>query len=99
MLGEHIASQSEVIRAIVVGYSPCCGGPHRLLARRTAECGMTSGPRVPQSASRTGSLAVGETVILLHPPLPPVGVSIGMERGRQQNHSLVNGYGSRCAPG
>ena len=25
MLGERIASQSEVIRAIVSGYSPCCG--------------------------------------------------------------------------
>ena len=28
-------------------------------------------------------LAVGETVILLHPPLPLVGVSIWMERGCQ----------------
>ena len=27
-------------------------------------------------------MAVGETVILLHPPLPLAGVSIGMERGR-----------------
>ena len=26
---------------------------------------------------------VGKTVILLHPPLPLVGVSIGMERERQ----------------
>ena len=30
MLGERIASQSEVIRAIVSVYSPCCGVPHRL---------------------------------------------------------------------
>ena len=29
MLGERIASQSEVITAIVLGYSPCCGVPHR----------------------------------------------------------------------
>ena len=36
-------------------------------------------------------LAVGETVILLHPPLPLVGVSIAMERERQQNDSLANG--------
>ena len=39
MLGERIASQSEVIRAIVSGYSPCCGPSH--LARhleRIAEC-------------------------------------------------------------
>ena len=26
-------------------------------------------------------MAVGETVVLLHPPLPVVGVSIAMERG------------------
>ena len=36
-------------------------------------------------------LAVGETVILLHPPLPQTGVSIGIERGCQQNDSLANG--------
>ena len=30
-------------------------------------------------------LAVGEAAILLHPPLPLVGVSVGMERGCQQN--------------
>ena len=37
-------------------------------------------------------IAVGETVILLHPPLPLVGVSIAMERECQQNNSLANGY-------
>ena len=36
-------------------------------------------------------LAIDETVILLHPPLPLVGVPIVMERGCQQNDSLVNG--------
>ena len=36
-------------------------------------------------------LAPDETVILLHPPLSLVGVSIVMERERQQNDSLVNG--------
>ena len=35
--------------------------------------------------------AVDETVILLHPPLPLAGVSIVMEKERQQNDSLVNG--------
>ena len=30
MLGERIASQSEVIRAIVPGYNPRCGVPHLL---------------------------------------------------------------------
>ena len=37
------------------------------------------------------SVAPDETVILLHPPIPSVGVSIVMERERQQNDSLVNG--------
>ena len=36
-------------------------------------------------------LAVGETFILLHPPLPLLGVSIGMERGCQQNDSVAGG--------
>ena len=41
-------------------------------------------------------LAVDETVILLHPPLPLVGVSIVMERERQQNdRTLANGYSRR----
>ena len=31
MLGERIASQSEVIRAIFLECSPCCGVPHRLV--------------------------------------------------------------------
>ena len=35
--------------------------------------------------------AVGETAILLHPPLPLVGVSIAMERERPQNDSLADG--------
>ena len=36
-------------------------------------------------------VAVGETVILLRPPPPLVGVSIAMERERQQNDSLADG--------
>ena len=36
-------------------------------------------------------LAVGETVILLHPRLFLVGVSIAMEREPQQSDSLANG--------
>ena len=36
-------------------------------------------------------VAVPETATLPHPPLPLVGVSIRMERERQQNDSLVNG--------
>ena len=37
------------------------------------------------------AVAVGETVILLHPPLPLVGLSIRMERGFHQNDSLADG--------
>ena len=36
-------------------------------------------------------LAVGETVILLHPPLPLVGEAMLMERGCQQSDSLADG--------
>ena len=50
--------------------------------------GAQSGP-----ATSEPCLAVGETVILPHPPLPLVGVSIAMERGRQQNdRTLADGY-------
>ena len=42
-------------------------------------------------ADAVALLAVDETVILLHPPLPLAGVSMVMERERQQNDSLVNG--------
>ena len=37
------------------------------------------------------TLAVSETVILLHPPLPLAGVTTVMERGYQQNDSLADG--------
>ena len=37
------------------------------------------------------NLAVGETVILLHPPLPLAGVSIETMRECQQNDSLADG--------
>ena len=48
----------------------------------------------PKSFASVSStrLAVGETVILLQPPLPLLGVSIAMERGCQQNDSLADGY-------
>ena len=42
--------------------------------------------------------AVGETAILLHPPLLFAGVSTGMWRGRQQNDSLADGYSCRFFP-
>ena len=51
MLGKQIAQQSEVIRAIVSGYSPCCGG-HRTgqpdrehVAGEEQQLGDGDGPR------------------------------------------------------
>ena len=46
---------------------------------------------------RTAWLAGGETVILLHPPLPLVGVSTETMRECQQNASLADGYKSVAA--
>ena len=43
--------------------------------------------------------AGGETVILLRPPLPLVGVSMRVERGCQQSGSPVDGYLGRCCAG
>ena len=45
------------------------------------------------TAERTAQakIAVGESAILLHPPLPLVGVLIGMKRGCHQNDSLAVG--------
>ena len=50
--------------------------------------------RLAPKACRGLQVAIGETVILLHPPLPLVGVSIVMEGGRQQNdRTLVKWLG------
>ena len=68
---------------------------HAGFARRFERRGqMTAAVRVDS----TGRSWLGppsnacETVILLHPPLPLAGVSIVMERERQQNDSLVNAW-------
>ena len=53
---------------------------------------ITMPETVEHAALIAALVAVGETVILLHPLLPLVGVSIVMERERQQNDSLVNSY-------
>ena len=47
------------------------------------------GPLRPSRPARPTCKTIGETVILLHPPLPLAGASIGMERERQQNDSLL----------
>ena len=40
MLVGRIASQSEVIRAIVSGYSPCCGGARTWAADPLVQAGL-----------------------------------------------------------
>ena len=66
---------------------PCRQGPVgsvRCYCERLLHPGVT----LPSHAPGT-SLAVGGTVILLHPSLPLVGVSIRMERGCQQNDKTL----------
>ena len=45
------------------------------------------------SSSSRAALAIGETLIRLHPPLPLIHILIGMERGRLENDSLADGAG------
>ena len=55
------------------------------------------GPCPAYKPVRSGHcVAPDETVILLHPPLHLVGLSTVMERERQQNDSLANGYHHHC---
>ena len=51
----------------------------------------TDGRPQPFGAEGAG-LAVGETVIWWHPPVPSLGVSIAINRGCRQNDSLAGGY-------
>ena len=74
-------------------------GLARLACAGVGAAGRGALPRPPRRdhqiiehrQSDRSRLAVDETVILLHPPLPLVSVSIVMERERQQIDSLVNG--------
>ena len=65
------------------------------LRRETQSTGPTAAARralaVESAEVAEAGLAVSETVILLHPLLVLVGVSIAMERERQQNDSLADG--------
>ena len=61
----------------------CRGCPHAELAAFAAG--------LPREIDGLAQLAVGETVILLHLPLPLVGPSIVMWRERHQNDGLADG--------
>ena len=82
------ARRSQIILPRIHGgstTSTICTSTTARLRRSPSTCsGRTSGP--PQAG-----LAVGETVILLMLSLPLVGVSIVMERERQQNDRLADG--------
>ena len=94
MCTRHLTSSSQ---------SPLCARADSLAAAAAAGAGELSLLRyaiaglidasaaLGRDPALRAELAVGETVILLHPPLTLVGVSIAMERGRQQNDSLADG--------
>ena len=52
---------------------------------------QAAGCNCVEHGERMVAVAVGETVTLLHHPLPSVGVSVGMTRGVQQHDSLADG--------
>ena len=57
--------------------------------RAATDNGLALHPAAP--AAGRARIAVGETVVLPHPPLPLVDVSVVMERGCQQIDSLADG--------
>ena len=64
------------------------------VANTVADRWRWSRPRrcvAPRSTCSPPQVAVDQTLILLHPPLPLVGASTVMERKCQQNDSLANG--------
>ena len=66
-------------------------GPREYLRRALLLVQLTALQDTSATVHVQAGAAVGETVILLHPPLPLVAVSIAMERERQQNDSLADG--------
>ena len=52
-------------------------------------------PVGPATCIVPSHLLAGETVMLVHLPLHLAGVSIAMERERQQNDSLADGHSHR----
>ena len=85
MLGERIASQPEVIRAIVSGYGLCCGVPHQT---PVTAVGIRCRPGA-RAQLRHGRLKNHETE------------SSGIERGhgRLKNHETESsGIESLCSP-
>ena len=69
------------------------------MAAQELEAASTKAHRkLLKKATTPAAIAVDETVILLHPPLPLVGASIVMERQCQQyDRSLVDGQAAKAA--
>ena len=89
-----------------VGCGTLTGSFHQVLAVKSQNIGLLSAEqqqlgqqqmeenrrRAEAAAKRVeAAVAIGETVILLTLPLPLLGVSIDMARGRQQNDRLADG--------
>ena len=96
--------KTEPIPRSLIGFRSFLGGNGEKGKRREAERGDSweivvlfflshSTGLARRPGARWSSLAVGMTVILLHPPLPLVGISTWMERERerQPNDSRANG--------
>ena len=74
---------------------------HHLLTQRRIAFSRQVGEFAASLAAGAVATATDETVIPLHPPLPPAGVPIRMERDCQQNDStLADGQvvASICSP-
>ena len=72
------------------------GGCHQMTvlsptAQVRKPAGWTSSSTSAAAAGVQVPAAVGEIVILLDHPRPLLGVSIGLQKGRQQNDSLADG--------
>ena len=63
--------------------------PYLYAIARTANRELAGRQWADRQHTQALSLAVGETVILLHSPLPSAGVSIGMKRGCQRQRLAV----------
>ena len=95
MCTRHLTSSSQsplCARADSLAAAAAAAGAGELSLLRYAIAGLIdASAALGRDPALRAELAVGETVILLHPPLTLVGVSIAMERGRQQNDSLADG--------
>ena len=76
---------------VAVGSSAGCGSSVATRLKDAQSGGTKSIPEAAGQLVSVMSLAVGETVILMYPPLPPVGILVWVEMGRQQNDSLADG--------